>query len=602
MNTKVSLPQKKPRKPLVSRKMPLENGLIKGSFLLSEPQVDNDSITLPNTSKTKTTNQKIPRKRVSKKSVTVESLPTVKKMTLNDKLNTCSHDTLTTESSQTLAPVSTSKDQVSEPYWNSRPNTWCQKLWLPTETDCADLHSNWLNGYFQPMESNSWFSIKTWNPLDKQNLQKISWQSSTFSIAESMAKENMKGKTRKNKLRKTDKPSPNISRKVPLKPTKEVANTLRQWFGCVRLTYNWALSCVKKKPEKHKFTNVTWMRKRFVNECNIPKNKSFLLDTPKHVRDTAIVDLCEAYTSNFKKKKEDPSHTFDINFRSKKQAQSITIPWDSIKLWDTKNDEFKMYPTYLKNKIKLALRKNKNVPATVNNDCKLCLDTLGRFYLVVPYYVSPCENQAGRVDRWCSIDPGVRTMLTIYSPTPGICYKIGDNDISRVFRLCKGLDKLVSLIQRTKNVKNMKSKKQKVLRLRKAEKRLRNRIRNLTTEVHCKTVKFLLTNFNKIIIPPFNVSSMVKKERRKITCKTVRQMLSWKHFCFRRRLMEASARRLDVEVFVRTEEYTSKTCTSCLKIKHDLGGAKIYKCKYCNLKGDRDVCGARNIFIKNISV
>ena len=93
---------------------------------------------------------------------------------------------------------------------------------------------------------------------------------------------------------------------------------------------------------------------------------------------------------------------------------------------------------------------------------------------------------------------------------------------------------------------------------------------------------------------------MVKKGR-KIASKTARQMLCWRHYGFRQRLI-ASAERAGVTVAVRTEEYTSKTCTHCQHVKHDLGGAKVYRCMQCGLVGDRDVCGARNIFLKNASV
>ena len=50
-------------------------------------------------------------------------------------------------------------------------------------------------------------------------------------------------------------------------------------------------------------------------------------------------------------------------------------------------------------------------------------------------------------------------------------------------------------------------------------------------------------------------------------------------------------------VHVCTEEYTSKTCGLCGNINYRLGSNEIYECKKCNLKIDRDVNGARNIYI-----
>ena len=79
-------------------------------------------------------------------------------------------------------------------------------------------------------------------------------------------------------------------------------------------------------------------------------------------------------------------------------------------------------------------------------------------------------------------------------------------------------------------------------------------------------------------------------------------MLCWRHYTFKMRLQSYVANRNDVNLFIRGEEYTSKTCSGCLNIKHNLGGAKIYKCNHCHIIADRDAMGARNIFIKNASL
>jgi putative transposase len=525
--------------------------------------------------------------------VTAGCLPRVRKMTSSARLNTCGRSSQTTRLSPTSDQASTSVGRACGPSWSSLVKVQSPKLWLPTETGCAALHSNWLNGSFSSMESNSWFSIKKWMPQETQNLPKTCWQSSMCSIAESMEGENIKtAKERKSKLKKSKKVSANYSKKIGLRPTPEVAAILKQWFGSVRHTYNWTLGCIKAKPKEYPI-NMIWLRKRFVNKVNIPKDKQFLLDTPKHLRDSALHDLVEAYKSNFTKKAKDPSFTFDMKYRSKKDSQCITIPTDAIKQWDSKNGEFSMYPTYIKNRIKFHLRKTSSVPDKVLYESKLIMDKRGKFYMVLTYNVCPCENQAGH--DWCSIDPGVRTMLTVYSPTTGVCYKIGDKDIGRIFRLCKGLDKLISSTEAEK-------KKQSRRRKKKAQLRLRERIRNLVTEVHCKAVKFLLSNFKNIVLPSFDVSQMVKRSNRKIRSKTVRQMLCWRHYAFKQRLINRAKLYTDANVYIRTEEWTSKTCTHCQHVKNNLGGSKTYRCDHCGLVADRDACGARNIFLKNTAL
>lgn len=96
----------------------------------------------------------------------------------------------------------------------------------------------------------------------------------------------------------------------------------------------------------------------------------------------------------------------------------------------------------------------------------------------------------------------------------------------------------------------------------------------------------MTTEYRLIFLPTFETSQMVAKtgnKKRKINSKTVRQMLKWSHFRFKQTLKFPAFKRgctvLDV-----TEEYTSKTCTSCGHIHAKLGGFKTFKCPHCGHK------------------
>jgi hypothetical protein len=145
---------------------------------------------------------------------------------------------------------------------------------------------------------------------------------------------------------------------------------------------------------------MVWLRKRFINACNIPREKKYLLDTPKHIRDTAINDLVEGIKSNKTKKAKDPNFKFDMKFRKRKDHQSISILRESIKEWNVSKEEISLYPTFLKNKIKFHCR---NVPKEIAFDTKLTMDKLGRFYLCIPSYEAVCENQTNLKHDWCSL-------------------------------------------------------------------------------------------------------------------------------------------------------------------------------------------------------
>jgi putative transposase len=604
--------REKLKRSLESETTPLEDGQMVDSSLQLEHQLVN-AFTTSNNSLLPITKKRMSKK--SKKSATVESLQQVKKTTCIDKFCSCHKPFQTTKSLQTLDQESISEERVLPPCWTLHAKDLSPKLWLPTETDYVDSPLNWWNGSFQTIKSNSWFSIKAWNPQKMENWQKTCWPSSTFSIAESTEEESTKVKgskktaekqpknvpeTKPKGMKPRTKVPPNSCTRVKLVPKPEVAQMLKRWFGTVRYTYNWALGCMTKKPKSYKI-NAFWLRKRFINECNIPLSKRWILDTPKHVRDGAIQDLVQGYKTNFEKKKLNPEHKFCMKFRSKKENQSIVIPYDAIKQWKLEKDkgEVSMYPTFLKNKILFYTRNlSSNLPSDVKFDCRLTLNKLGAFHLCIPT-VKACENQTSN-DNWCAIDPGVRTGWTVYSPTPGVCYKFGDKDISRIYRLCTHLDMLISNTANTHGAKRLKKGKlrRKGYRMRRAQERARQRIKFLVDDVHWKTINFLTNQFSNIIIPPFEVSNMVSKTTRKISKKSVRQMLSWKHFTFRQRLLY-KAKLKGVNVFVRGESWTSKTCTNCFKIHHTLGGNKTFKCPYCNVQIERDASGARNIFLRN---
>ncbi|CAG8580437.1 6062_t:CDS:2 [Cetraspora pellucida] len=193
-----------------------------------------------------------------------------------------------------------------------------------------------------------------------------------------------------------------------------------------------------------------------------------------------------------------------------------------------------------------------------------------------------------------SIDPGVRTPFTWYSPTKG-AGKIGNRDIGRIYRLCKYMDDLISRKDKLSNSKS-KRKKKKASRLDKAVHRMRRKIYRLQNEIHRKTIKFLTDEFDIIVIPPFETSNMINRKTRKINKKTVKRMLGWSHYKFKQRLISKSKEKGNKVIF-QNEAYTSKTCSWCGNMQN-ISGSKIYKCKNCNIEIDRDVNGARGILLR----
>jgi len=347
-------------------------------------------------------------------------------------------------------------------------------------------------------------------------------------------------------------------------------------MGCCRLTYNTALGHIKDGKE-HKYS-FYWLRNRFVNEDNIPKSKQFLLQTPKHVREGAVKDLAQAYAVNFKVKKKNPKHTFDIRFRRKKDTQSIVIPKDAFK---QRENGVVLYPK--------MLSPDPIIDIMPTRDCRLSIDRQKRFVLYVPVEVAKVAPiHKNHVDSVVALDPGVRTFLTSWSPN-GEAYKLGDGDYMRMYDTLIRIDKLMSSVSKARG--RSKYRKNRVLQT------LRAKAENFQRDVHYQCANFLVSKYDDIILPVFGSKAMSSKMDRRLHTKTVRSMLGMGHYAFRQRLLEVAERR-GVRVHLCTEEYTSKTCSCCGWIHPKLGGSKVFSCRQCGAKIDRDLQGAFNIFLK----
>lgn len=103
--------------------------------------------------------------------------------------------------------------------------------------------------------------------------------------------------------------------------------------------------------------------------------------------------------------------------------------------------------------------------------------------------------------------------------------------------------------------------------------RLRLRIRNLVDELHHKVARFLVENFDGILLPTFEVSEMVLRSGRKIQSKSVRQMLTWSQYQFKI-FLRSKAFEYEKTVINCCEAYRSKTGSRTGELIDNLGGKK----------------------------
>lgn len=219
----------------------------------------------------------------------------------------------------------------------------------------------------------------------------------------------------------------------------------------------------------------------------------------------------------------------------------------------------------------------------------------GRHYIALTVDVK-CKwvEEKKQSERVIALDPGVRTFMTGYCPD-GEIIEAGAGATKRLNQLDMGRRALDGRILK-KTTKHAQR-----LRFRKARRRITDRITNIVDELHWKTCRYLVDNFDVILLPEFAVQQMIetKSKRRSLGVSVVKEMVSLRHYRFRQRLLD-KARCAGVTVIIVDEAYTSKTCGVC-GVQRKSFSSKLFKCGKCGLALDRDVHAARNILIRAVT-
>jgi len=495
---------------------------------------------------------------------------------------------------ETSNPGVTKSEDIS-PFWSSSKCEMSKCLWSPIKND--DLISQKIALNVSPENSanySTWFNVLKFCNSGSVPDTKISsnfvenlWprtllSNEHFTNVEIGVKNNvLVGKP----VKELGQFVKSTKIRLSIKNEKDI-DVLGSIFGTVRWTYNKCvdyMNRVQEKPTKKR------LRSLFVNNTSeTVRTNEWLTNVSYDIRDDSVSTFISAIKGNATKVRNGDVERFRMKFKSKKRQKSETFYLRRQWVVQTKNAIILRLPNVAK---PVVLWSGKRAwRGDILMDCRLQRTNTGKYYLCIPHESGVDNQDPPKNLRVCSLDPGVRTFQTIYDPTNNCAYQVAPQDINKIVRLCIVLDKVIS--------KQTKSKPVLKYRLKRVERRLRLKIRNLVEELHKQLAKYLSSQYDLIIIPKFETSQMVKKGQRKISSRSVRQMMCWAHYRFRERLLFKS-RENGAKVAVVDESWTSKTCSCCGKLDHNLGGKKTYTCRYCSAIIDRDINGAKNILLKN---
>lgn len=251
------------------------------------------------------------------------------------------------------------------------------------------------------------------------------------------------------------------------------------------------------------------------------------------------------------------------------------------------------------------------------HDAIITRNRAGEYYIVLPHKkintiiktnVSSSEASSSDVVldtksekdiKLVALDPGVRTFQTYYSEFEH--GKLGNNIQVKLGKYNKKIDNLTSKIT-SKDVevnKNMTNKQR--YKLKKRLNKLRIKVKNIVSNLHWQSASYLVKKFDVILLPTFKTKKMSENTpARKLNNTTVRNMMNLSHFCFKSKIKHLATFH-GKQVIECDESYTSKTCGNCGVLHEKLRGSKTFNCQNCKISIDRDVNGARNIFIRSLT-
>jgi len=227
------------------------------------------------------------------------------------------------------------------------------------------------------------------------------------------------------------------------------------------------------------------------------------------------------------------------------------------------------------------IKDNKQLFKDIESACNLKYNKKEKTYsLFIP--MTKAITKENRSNEIVSIDLGERTFACCLSE-------------NEVIKICNnGQEKIKTLLNKLDGVIN--NKKLKKRKIKKKEYCIRNKIKNCVKDLHWKTISFLTSRYNTIIIGNLSTKSIVNKKTSVLNKQNKRIMTSLSYYTFRQRLeYKCKSKRINYKVV--NESYTSKTCSCCGSIKERLGAAKIFTCNNCNLTIDRDINGCKGIYV-----
>jgi len=435
-----------------------------------------------------------------------------------------------------------------------------------------------FNNQSNDINTNSWFDIKKYNALNNNN------HSNRIKI---------NTKFKKKKIIKCVK--------IKMLLNKEQKEIIHKWFDAYTKMYNEALKYIRSK---YIYTKNDITRDILVSNLDTIKQMNNFINIRNELKDIKNTIMLESQLENTTKNTKIQSHNLDYAIRqlcSNIESAKTNLIRNNIKKFRIKFWRNNRISKTLEIE-QVYIRKDNLCPkilgdidyyyngilselCNIDSNVKINYNKISDEYiLLVPEKMNnkPIININNKI---VSLDPGLRTFMSGVSENSYI--KIGNNVNSIISKP----------LQRLNNIKNNENISSKIKK--KNEILINRKIKNKIDDLHWKTINYLVKNYKTILLGDMSAKSIVSRNKNIINNIQKVACLRTKYYEFCQRL-KFKCELNDVNFSMINEAYTSKTCSNCGYYKDNLGSASVYNCNKCHLNIDRDINGARNIYIKSL--
>lgn len=323
-----------------------------------------------------------------------------------------------------------------------------------------------------------------------------------------------------------------------------------------------------------------------------PLTRDWEFNTHKDIRSCAISKTCNAYKSAFSNLRNGNIKFFNMKYKKKSNPkQSIELTKKCISI---ENGKIKITPSFFKQDKEFNMsiknqKKYKNFKINHNTDL---VRQNGEYFIYILVDIKDTSiPKKSKNLKFCGIDPGVKTLMTVYNDEEIVEYEHNKDFINK---MNKKLDTLKSIKNRKEKHVNRRSDIRNGFR-KSVYTKIHKRKEDYINSLHWYSINDLLKRYDVLFFGDIKSHDIVKDNKNHILN---RQMNDLKLYLFKQRL-EYKALVKNKKVVFLNESYTTKTCSSCGNM-YNIGLSRTYNCSSCNFQCGRDINSSKNILMKGL--